>query len=117
MVRPGAFQRAPHRARSRGHSHLRPRVARPRVPVSGFVFWTFVLAALCFFASFAGIGNLAVTVYGLRADFLHLPLIFVMPRVLRAEDLRRMGLALLLLLIPMTLLAVKQFQAGPKSSW
>jgi hypothetical protein len=91
---------------------------RERVfPVSGFVLWTFVLAVLGFFASFAGIGNLAVTVYGLRADFLHLPLIFVMPRVLRAEDLRKMGLAFLVLLIPMTMLAVKQFQAGPQSWW
>ena len=86
-------------------------------PVSGFVLWNFVLAALCFVASFNGIGNLAVTVYGLRADFLHLPLIFLMPRVLRHEDIRRMGYALLILTVPMALLAVRQFQAGPSSSW
>ncbi len=86
-------------------------------PRNGFVLWIFLLAILCFLASFAGIGTLPVTVYGLRADFLHLPLIFVLPAVLRSEDVRRMGLALLLLLPPMTLLAVKQFQAGPLSSW
>ena len=86
-------------------------------PVSGFVLWTLILAAVCFLASFAGIGNLAVTIYGLHADFLHLPLLFLMPRVLRAEDVRKMGCALLLVSLPMALLAVKQFQGGPKSSW
>jgi len=86
-------------------------------PASGMILWTVILAMLSFMASFAGIGDLAVTIYGLRADFLHLPLVFVMPRVLRGEDVRRMGLALLALLIPMTALAVKQFQAGPKSWW
>lgn len=91
---------------------------RDRVfPVNGLVLWTFSLAALCFLASFAGIGTLSVTLYGMRADFLHLPLIFVLPRVLRAEDVRRMGFALLVILLPMTPLAVKQFQAGPLSPW
>jgi hypothetical protein len=91
---------------------------RDRVfPVSGFVLWTAVLAVLCFFASFAGIGTVPVAIYGLRANFLHLPLIFLLPRVLRAEDIRRMGLALLLILLPMTVLAVKQFQAGTDSWW
>lgn len=86
-------------------------------PTNGFVLWICGLGALCFLASFGGIGTLPVTLYGLRADFLHLPLIFLMPRVLRAEDVRRMGFALLVLLLPMTPLAVKQFQAGPLSSW
>ncbi len=91
---------------------------RERVfPRSAFVHWIAALAALCFAASFAGIGNLPVTLYGLRADFLHLPLILLMPRVLRAQDVRRMGFALLLLLPPMALLAVKQFEAGPGSPW
>jgi len=91
---------------------------RDRVfPTSGFTLWTLVLAVLCFLASFAGIGNIAVTLYGLRADFLHLPLIFVMPRILRHEDIRRLGYALLALAAPMALLAVKQFQAGPNSPW
>jgi len=87
------------------------------LPVSGFVMWILVLAALCFLASFAGIGNLAVTIYGLRADFLHLPLLFLLPRALSVEDVRKMGCALLLVSLPMALLAVKQFQAGPTSPW
>src|SRR5580700_3569286 len=44
-------------------------------PRSGLVWWTAALAALCFAASFAGLGNLKVTLFGMRADFLHLPLI------------------------------------------
>jgi hypothetical protein len=86
-------------------------------PRSGFVLWTALLAILCFLASFAGYGNLAVTVYGMRADFLHLPLYLLMPRVLQPRDVRRMGYAVLVLLVPMTLLAVKQFQAGTNSWW
>ncbi len=86
-------------------------------PISGFVLWTLILAALCFLTSFAGIGTLPVTIYGLRANFLHLPLIVLLPRILRIEDVRKMGFALLLLLTPMALLAVKQFIAGPNSAW
>jgi hypothetical protein len=86
-------------------------------PTSGFVLWTLILAAFSFLASFSGIGTFPVTVYGLRANFLHLPLIALMPRILRGEDVRRMGYALLLLLTPMALLAVKQFIAGPNSAW
>jgi hypothetical protein len=91
---------------------------RDRVfPVSGFVLWTGLLALLSFLASFAGIGNVFVTIYGIHANFLHLPLIFVMPRVLRSEDVRRIGYALLAVLPLMALLSVKQFKAGPLSSW
>jgi hypothetical protein len=86
-------------------------------PASGLVFWTLVLAVACFFGSFAGVGNLAVTIYGLHADFLHLPLIFLLPRILQSGDIRKMGLVLLILLPPMALLAAKQFRAGPTSPW
>jgi hypothetical protein len=86
-------------------------------PTTGLVLWTIVLAALSFVASFDGMGTFAVTLYGLRADFLHLPLIMLLPRVLRREDVHRMGYALLVLLLPMALLAVKQFQAGTNSVW
>jgi len=86
-------------------------------PRSGFVWWTAMLATMCFVASFAGVGNLKVTLFGLRADFLHLPLIFVLPRVLRAEDVRRMGFALLATAPLMAALAVRQFEGGPGSRW
>jgi hypothetical protein len=40
-----------------------------------------------------------------------------MPRVLRPEDVRRIGYALLVLAVPMAFLALKQFQGGTKSPW
>jgi len=53
--------------------------------------------------------------YGFRANFLHLPLIFLMPVVLPREDVKKIGWWTLLLLVPMTLLMIAQFQAGPDS--
>lgn len=56
-----------------------------------------------------------VSGFGFRANFLHLPLIFVMPRVLRPEDVKWIGRWTLLLLVPMALLMVAQFRAAPDS--
>ncbi|MDB6147304.1 MAG: hypothetical protein JWO45_968 [Spartobacteria bacterium] len=55
----------------------------------------------------------AVTGYGIHADFFHLPLIFVMARVLRFEDVKKFGWWTLVLLIPITVLLVAQFRASP----
>jgi hypothetical protein len=54
-----------------------------------------------------------VSGFGFRADFLHLPLIFLMPQVLRAEDVKRLGWWTLVLMVPMSLLMVAQFRAAP----
>jgi len=51
--------------------------------------------------------------YGVHANYFHLPLIFVMARVLRPQDLRKFGWWILLLLIPMSILLVAQFRAAP----
>jgi hypothetical protein len=51
--------------------------------------------------------------YGFHANYLHLPLIFVIGRVMRPEDLRKLGWWTLLILIPMSLLLVAQFRASP----
>lgn len=53
--------------------------------------------------------------FGFRANFLHLPLIFLMPAVLTREDVKKIGWWTLLLAVPMTLLMIAQFQAGPDS--
>jgi hypothetical protein len=86
-------------------------------PWSAFIWCVIGLASLSFAASFTGEGTVAVTLYGLRADFLHLPLIVVIPRALRPEDARRIGFALLATLPAMTLLAILQFKGGPESRW
>jgi hypothetical protein len=53
--------------------------------------------------------------YGFHANYLHLPLIFIIARVMRPEDLRKFGWSILLLLIPMSLLLVAQFRASPEA--
>jgi hypothetical protein len=51
--------------------------------------------------------------YGFRSNYFHLPLIFVMAKVLRPEDVKRFGWWTLVVLVPMTILMVAQFQAAP----
>ena len=85
-------------------------------PKNAFVVWTVILAGLSFFASeLGGKGNLLITIYGLRTNFLHLPLIFLMPSILDAKDVHRIGKWLLIIAIPMALLVVAQFRAAPES--
>lgn len=92
-------------------------LSRGIFPRTNFVFATAILGLLCFAASFTGIGNLKVSLYGWRADFLHLPLIALLPRVLRQEDVRLFGKVLLIMMVPEMILSVLQFQGGPASQW
>jgi hypothetical protein len=54
-----------------------------------------------------------VASYGLHANYLHLPLIFIMATVLRPEDLRKIGWWTLVLLVPMSILMIAQFRTAP----
>jgi hypothetical protein len=56
-----------------------------------------------------------VTTYGVRCNFLHLPLIFVIANVFDADDVKEMGWWILAGLIPMALLMGVQFSASPES--
>lgn len=56
---------------------------------------------------------LLVSGFGFRADFLHMPLIFVMAKVLRPEDVKRFGWWTLATAVPMAILMVGQFRASP----
>ena len=53
--------------------------------------------------------------YGFRANFLHLPLIFVMASVFDEEDVKIFGWWILFVMIPMGLLMAVQFKALPDS--
>src|SRR5947209_7010402 len=53
--------------------------------------------------------------FGFRSNFFQLPLIFIMARVLRPADVKQFGWWTLVVLIPMTLLMVAQFRAGPEA--
>ena len=54
-----------------------------------------------------------VTGYGVRSDFLHLPLIFIIPAVFDLEDVKRIGRWTIIGMIPMAALMVAQFAASP----
>jgi hypothetical protein len=54
-----------------------------------------------------------VCAYGIHANFFHLPLIFVMAKVLSFEDVKKFGWWTLILVIPMALLMIVQFRAAP----
>ena len=75
----------------------------------------FVLLALVQITASIGGGPL-VSVYGLRTNFLHLPLIFVIPRAFSPADVRNLGRWVLMLCIPMTALMIWQY-SSPAGSW
>ncbi len=56
-----------------------------------------------------------VTGFGVRSNFLHLPLIFIIARVLDREDVRRVGWWTIAGMIPLALLMAMQFAASPYS--
>lgn len=58
---------------------------------------------------------LEVNLYGMRANFFHLPIIFVMASVFDEEDVKKFGWWILILMIPMGLLMAAQFKASPDS--
>ena len=57
--------------------------------------------------------SLTVTIYGLRTNFLHLPLIFLIPKVFCLNDVKKLGRWVLLLSVPMAVLMIYQFNAPP----
>jgi hypothetical protein len=56
-----------------------------------------------------------VTGFGVRSDFLHLPLIFIIPAVLNIEDVKLVGRWTIIGMIPMGVLMAWQFTASPDS--
>ena len=47
---------------------------------------------------------LLITAYGVRSNFLHLPLIFIFPAVMNLEDVKRIGRWTVIGMIPMAIL-------------
>ena len=83
-------------------------------PRNAFIIWTIILFFGNAFASvFAGQHNLYIALYGLRTNFLHLPLIFLIPSVFTIKDVEKIGKWLMISAIPMALLVLMQFRAAP----
>jgi len=86
-------------------------------PFNRFILAIAVLAGLSAAASFlGGHRNLLVIAYGVRINYLHLPLIWIMGSVLDRRSVERIGAFLLVAAIPMTLIMVRQFGA-PMNAW
>jgi hypothetical protein len=86
------------------------------VPRTRFMAVLGVLIVGSFIWSFlAGQSNVLVTLYGLRTNYLHVPLIWIMAEALDREDVERLGTFVLLVGIPMTILMVMQFRAPPNA--
>src|ERR1035438_1801785 len=70
-------------------------------PTNGFIITGVILAFLTFASALmVGHGNPLVALYGVRCDFLHVPLIFIMGRVLRQKDLVALARVSVWLVIP-----------------
>jgi len=87
-------------------------------PSNWFVTSTIWLAILSLFTGFLKFPeNVVVPLFGLRASFLHLPLIFIVPKVFSVDDVRRVGNFVLVVLILMTPVMVMQFRSSPEAWW
>ena len=93
-------------------------VAGDHFPVNGFVRATLGLALLSLLASMVvNPDHLGITLFGLRTNFLHLPLIFLIPRVFDHAEVLRVGRFLLLISPMMLFIVTMQFRSGPDSWW
>ncbi len=78
-----------------------------------FIILIMIFGAIIF-ATIAGAPPL-VALYGIRIDFLHLPLIFIIAEVFNRDDVIGLGRAVLWLTIPISILMVFQYLAGSHS--
>lgn len=86
-------------------------------PRNGFLLWGGILAFLSLMAGMLAPGNtFIVAIYGFRSDFLHWPLVFIVPSAFDAADIKRVGFWTLMLAIPLAALMVLQYLA-PIDSW
>jgi len=91
--------------------------AKNLFPLNGLIIWGAFLALLSVAnALLVGHGNLFVALYGVRCDFLHVPLIFSIGRVVRREDLVALAKTAVWIAIPYTALLVAQFYE-PQDAW
>ncbi|MEI6561004.1 MAG: hypothetical protein WCO68_02850 [Verrucomicrobiota bacterium] len=89
-------------------------LSRGTFPESSFIGWITGFGMATFFVSlFTGVGNFVVSVYGWRTDFLHLPLIFVMQKILNPDDVKQICKWLLITAVPMGILVMVQFRSDP----
>ncbi len=69
-----------------------------------------------FTALYFGHGNLAVALFGARIFLIHFPLIFIIGSVFTLADVKKLGIMVLWISIPMAILITLQFYS-PQSAW
>ena len=84
-------------------------------PFNKFLSVSIVLGVMCGALAILAHGNPIVAAYGVRINFFHIPLIFVMGRVLNMKDVIQIGRFLLIVSIGMTVIMVLQFYSSPNS--
>ena len=83
-------------------------------PTNTFVVVLLAVGAVAVIAGITvGSQDPLVTGYGFDAMFFHLPLIFIIPRVMKRTDVLKIGRCVLYLSIPMAVLMVIQFRSAP----
>jgi hypothetical protein len=81
---------------------------------AGFYYWL-GLGLICTILGMASLPwhDWPVVAYGFKCDFLHLPIIFLIPNIFSPQQLRKLMSFLLYLSLPMALLMYMQFKAAP----
>lgn len=88
-----------------------------KLKTNGYIATTWLISlAAVLMAVTIGHGNFIVAAYGWRANFLHLPFIFLIGRVFDLQDVKKMGLAFMLAGIGMAFIMALQFYS-PQGSW
>jgi hypothetical protein len=91
-------------------------LAKGIFPKNAFITWIVGLGVMAFLLSVVATQTpLMVELYGLRAGYLHLPLIFVIACIFDEGDIRRVGTWTLLIGVPMGVLVLLQFRARDNS--
>ena len=73
----------------------------------------YLLGIACGLISLFTPAGLKITLFGMRTNFLHLPLMFIMPMVFNFKDFIKIGKFLTVISIPMAFIVAEQFQATP----
>jgi hypothetical protein len=92
-------------------------LANGAFPLNGYITVLAILGSLSVFLGFTiGTHDLIVTGYGFDACFFHLPLIFIIPRVMNLEQVIALGRWVIALTVPMAIVMVLQFRS-PEDAW
>ncbi|WP_018479269.1 hypothetical protein [Pontibacter roseus] len=90
---------------------------RGLLPANVYLSSIVVIGIIGFYtAGFFGHGNIFVALFGARIYLIHIPLIFVIGRLFDKDDVEKLGVAVLYLTIPMSVLIAMQFYS-PQSAW